>query len=649
MLPVICIVLVEGILRLIGVGDPLPLFVQVAGYEQYLVPNKQVGRRYFFQSSVVPSPPHDAFLADKPEGALRLFVQGGSTAAGFPFGHGGMFSRMLRQRLIQTFPGWHIEVINTSMAAVNSYTLLDFSHEIIEQKPDAILIYAGHNEYYGAMGVGSVESPGVGRRLVRSYLYLDRLRIVQAARLVWESLRTVPKLQQDERAEGAPLMEEMVARKTIAYDDRLFEMGVQQFRDNMENLLCQYRDAGIPTYISTLVSNERHLKPFVSRLSTGTDSLGWVEQRQTVRRYLMEGDTVSALDAYSALIDLDPGVSDAWYLRAQLLDVMGRYSEAGEDYIKAKDLDQLRFRAPEKINRVIRESADRCGAHVVDVHGAFSYHAEGGIIGSEFLSEHVHPNLDGYFLLADTFFRALVDRLADDRVARRVPAFRAHQQVLVTTIDSTLAAWNIRRMLNIWPFQERGYSRPDTLEIISVVDSLALRVLRGQQTWLDATAALGEYQEDNGDLRSALRTALAEYQEDNGDLRSALRTALAISDEYHYLSWPFIVAGDLFVKQQRFSTALSYFDAADQREPSIEAKRKAAGVLMRAGIFEDAIPLLERALELDPHDTGTLYDLAVAFTASDRRDDARILVQRVLGRVPGHSGAQRLLESLNGP
>ena len=86
---------------------------------------------------------------------------------------------MLEQRLLQTFPGRNIEVINTAMAAVNSYTLFDFVDEIIEQKPDLILIYAGHNEYYGSLGVGSAESLGRFRPVINLYLRLQHLRIVQ--------------------------------------------------------------------------------------------------------------------------------------------------------------------------------------------------------------------------------------------------------------------------------------------------------------------------------------------------------------------------------------------------------------------------------------------------------------------------------------
>jgi len=63
---------------------------------------------------------------------------------------------LLKHRLSHTFPNKNIEVINTGITAVNSYTLWDLTDDIIEQKPDLVIIYAGHNEYYGALGVGSI-------------------------------------------------------------------------------------------------------------------------------------------------------------------------------------------------------------------------------------------------------------------------------------------------------------------------------------------------------------------------------------------------------------------------------------------------------------------------------------------------------------
>jgi len=164
-LPVLFFVMLEGGLRLAGYGADYPLFEAVEQHPEFLVPSRSVGQRYFHHLQDAPTGLHDVFHAQKPEGELRLFVQGGSTAAGFPFYHGAAFSRMLKWRLQDAIPPRPVEVVNTAMAAVNSYTLLDLADEIIREQPDAVLIYAGHNEYYGAFGVGSTESFGTSRAM----------------------------------------------------------------------------------------------------------------------------------------------------------------------------------------------------------------------------------------------------------------------------------------------------------------------------------------------------------------------------------------------------------------------------------------------------------------------------------------------------
>ncbi|MEX1054508.1 MAG: hypothetical protein WED81_00660, partial [Rhodothermales bacterium] len=113
-LPVVFFCLVEVGLRLGGFGSDYPAFVELEGYPGFLIPNPEVGRRYFARTSVVPEPMHDAFQKEKRPETMRLFVQGASTAAGFPYGHGGSFSRMLQQRLQGTLPGHRVEVVNTA-------------------------------------------------------------------------------------------------------------------------------------------------------------------------------------------------------------------------------------------------------------------------------------------------------------------------------------------------------------------------------------------------------------------------------------------------------------------------------------------------------------------------------------------------------
>ncbi|NOY59156.1 MAG: hypothetical protein GXO75_09510, partial [Calditrichaeota bacterium] len=127
LVPVLIIVFLEIGLRVFQYGGSSALFVSAPGeLANYKMCNWDVGRRYFFMQSTVPNPSKDVFLKKKPENGYRIFVLGGSTAAGYPYGDNVMFSRILYYRLSDAFPEKYIEVVNTAMSAINSYTLLDF-------------------------------------------------------------------------------------------------------------------------------------------------------------------------------------------------------------------------------------------------------------------------------------------------------------------------------------------------------------------------------------------------------------------------------------------------------------------------------------------------------------------------------------------
>ena len=96
-----------------------------------------------------------------------------------------------------------------------------------------------------------------------------------------------------------------------------------------------------------------------------------------------------------------------YFALGQVLESQGDYPRARQAYLAAKDRDQLRFRAPETFNSVIREVAAQYGARVVEVQARLLQAAEHGIIGDDLMLEHLHPNLEGYFLLADAYYEAL--------------------------------------------------------------------------------------------------------------------------------------------------------------------------------------------------------------------------------------------------
>lgn len=630
LLPLVFFAALEGALRLSGYGETYPLFVPVPGFPEYLHQNRDVARRYFTRQARVPTSLNDAFAAEKDSTTFRIFVQGGSSAAGYPYYYGGSFSRMLEQRLQQTFPDRTIEVVNTAMAAVNSYTMLDFADEILAQQPDAVLIYAGHNEYYGALGVASAESLGQFRWMVNAYLRLRNLRIVQGLRALLEKGAALFAGRGRGEPPTATLMERMVGEQSIPYHSPTYERGLAQFRGNLRDLLEKYRAHGVPVFIGTVASNERTHKPFLSGLAPGTDKVTWHALFREAVEATEAGETGTALGVFDMLIRRDSLSADAFFGRARVLDAARRFPEARIDYLAAKDRDQLRFRAPEAVNRIIREEAERAGATVVETQAALVHAARDGIIGSDLMLEHLHPNVDGYFTISDAFYRALHNARLIGPWKRFIPAKEARAEVLLTPVDSLFGVFRVRQLMGSWPFRPPGVvdHSMDTLRAKNREEELALALFRREKNWLEVT--------------TSLRNLYAE----RGDFHQALRAALALIQQYPYLAEPYAAAADLLVRQRRYDEALAYFEAANERQESAGVHYMIGTLRLAKGEAASALEHLERARTLTPDDPRTLFQLARAYAAERRTPEARRTLERVLALDPQFAPARALLDRL---
>jgi hypothetical protein len=102
---------------------------------------------------------------------------------GFPYEKNLMASRILHKRLQDAYPDKRVEIVNTAITAINSITLNDYMNEIVKFKPDAILIYAGHNEFYGAMGIGSNETMSQNHTIRNIHFKLMNFRLYQVLRM----------------------------------------------------------------------------------------------------------------------------------------------------------------------------------------------------------------------------------------------------------------------------------------------------------------------------------------------------------------------------------------------------------------------------------------------------------------------------------
>lgn len=594
LLPVVLLGLTEVALRVAGVGRELPLFVTFDGDPRYRVLNPDVARRYFYTLNNVPNGQSDYFLADKEPGTLRIVVMGESSAAGFPFYYGASFSRLLEQRLQQTFPERKVEVVNTAMAAISSYALRDFAAEIVAIEPDAVLVYAGHNEYYGALGVGSSESLGRSPGFVSLYLRLQRLRIVQALRGLIQRAVAASAPGASAASDSATLMERMVGEQEIPYGSALDRAGERQFQANLDAVLGTFARAAIPTFVGTLASNLRDQPPFISAPASG-DPAVW-------RARVASALDIATLAALARQDTLDAAVRYALGQRLATTDSVSARRVLEE----ARDRDRLRFRAPTRFNDLLRSLARAHGATVVETEAALAAASPGGLIGHETMVEHLHPTPLGYFLIADAFYEALRrSRLGGDYGAG-ISRAEAYAERLMTPVDSLTGILRILQLKATWPFQPVGVRAPylDTLVARTPLDSLARALFERRMTWAEASEAQRAY---------FVRT---------GDIQAALRVAFAAIQEFPFNEGVYRAAGQTLVDARRYREAVPYFQAALDVKETSDGHAGLGSLHLALGDATAALPHLEAAARGLPASASVHYNLAGGYALLQRWDEA---------------------------
>ena len=634
LLPVLFFGLLEGGLRLGGYGGAYPLFVPVDAAGTVRMPNRDVAKRFFAVGSFVPNPNPDFFAAVKAPGTLRIVVQGESSAAGYPFYRGASFPQVLGARLRAAYPGRTVEIVNTAMAAINSYALLDFADEIVAARPDAVLIYTGHNEFYGALGAASAESLAKRPAVVRAYLRLRRFRTVQLFRngLAAAQRRAATPVAGDGRPTST-LMSQMVGEQSVPLGSETYRRGLRQFEENMDLLLARYASAGVPVYVGTLVSNERDQRPFVVATAGAATEVQRATEIEAALAQVRAGQPAAGIAALRALTATDTLAADAPFALGRALLATGDTAAAAVPLRRARDLDALRFRAPTAFNAVLRRVAARHGAVVVESEARFQNVSPGGVVGRSLMLEHLHPNLDGYALLADAFF----DRLREDRLAGAAarPTPRGRTFTLITPADSLAAMLRMDKLTRSWPFRADEVLAVNLAAIPPTVTQTAEAILGGSD-WLEATTGLAEWYAGQNDAR---------------DARLSYRAAAA--------AYPFLPAvhanwGGFELDQAtsrgdaaRLPVAVSLYERALALSPSdTQAAMMLGAIRLQAGDAAGAVPFLERAAAPTGAPAQALYNLAGAYARLGRWGDAARVATRLARANPGNAGYSQFAEAV---
>jgi tetratricopeptide (TPR) repeat protein len=516
-LPIVFLILLELVLRVSGYGDKFSLFINHpdAEFEKYYIVNPEIGKKYFNKMEYS-APAKDMFLKVKPADVFRIFVMGSSTVAGFPYDNNLMFSRILNERLRDAYPDRKFEIVNTAITAINSFTLADFMPQILAQKPDAILFYEGHNEFYGAFGIGSNEAIFHSPALIRMHLSLINYRVYQLA------VNSVGKIMgvfssSDNKDTRGTLMSRIVKDADITYGSKTYQAGMKIFEENMTAILSSAKQQKVPVFIGDMVSNLHDLKPLKS---------------------IPSGELKGAQEYYEA---------------ARKLEEQGEIQKAKENYILARDYDCIRFRASSDINLIIRKLADKFGAYFVPAVDLFNSNSPNGIVGYNLLTEHLHPNIPGEFLLSESFYKEITKSRLIAPEINRTTEKTYHgfvQDYGYSKLDYWIGKHRVTNLSYHWPFTDETKGSVDYRQIYrptGIVDSLAFTVMAKR------TLNLQEAHEK-----------LAEMYKKRGDLLNAFREYNSLTKISPYWSLYFRKAGDCLLKMNNLPDALRFFERSTE-------------------------------------------------------------------------------------
>ncbi len=623
LIPVILFGLVELTLRISGYADDLEFVSKIErNGKAYYTINQLVGKRYFNKDRMYyRKGSHDYFEVNKSPRTIRVFCLGASTMAGFPFEYNAIPSEFLRDRLTAAFPGKNIEVINTAIAATNSFTVDEFAGELIKYKPDLFIIYMGQNEYYGVYGVGSTISIGKNRSLIKAYLWLENFKTFILMKNLVNSVSSL--FGSDNQQENKVLMEEM-ANTSIRYGSDDYKTGVNTFRENYREVINIAAENHIPVLISSLVRNENSLPPFVSFHSEGlSDSLKNVSEglfKDGVDS-MNAGQYSAAQDLFIRAIAADSMPANFHYALAKSLEGSGNYSGAESEYSLAADLDGLRFRAPSEFNNIIFSLGDEYKVPVAEVKQLFKDNSTNGITGSKLLVDHVHPNIQGYFLMAKSWYKSIKQyKLLGPVGDKEESDSTIWAKSAVTELDSLIGAIKIMELKSRPPFArtDSGFNfTPKT-----PLEQLAYEyTVQHKSSWAAVHLNLAKYY-----------VTLGYYAKSLNELK-----AILVSDEDN----PMVLklAGDMSLQLHKYEQAETYYLKANRFNANQYIEYKLGKTELLLGKPDVAIQFLNSSLERNqqssdkftPGEIEDIYSsLADAYNKNNQPEKARDIIQKLM-------------------
>jgi tetratricopeptide (TPR) repeat protein len=537
LLLLLALAVLEASLRLFAPSLSPPLYrrITVDGERKIQINRRYLERFFSWDAAMVPELAPAEISERKDSAILRIVCLGGSSMFGTPYAVSATPSALLSTQLRHLYPDRSIEVVNLGASAINTNVILTMVPAVIGLHPDLVLIYAGHNEFYGPGGVGA---PWLVRTIPALSGVAAWVRDLHLTALIRSFLPSAPQSVGTER--NMMKAASRGAEVALNSDDARFVF--RQCENNLRHILVDFRNARIPVLISDLSSNL-----MFPPLGASSDSPDARAAYASGTSAYARGDSAAALH---------------WLT-------------------EARDQDLLKFRAPSETNRIIHRISFEESVPCLPADSLFRAASPRGITDTTLFTEHLHPNVRGYDLLVRMFIVAAMERGHLPPSAGRSLLPFDPDSLALCWLDLAGAEVSLQHLTGGWPFEGFRVRTPLLDQADSTRRALVTALMARTIGWHEAERAFAGHALITRDTAEAIRTYRTIVNGSPRDLQSLFSL------------------GQLYAKTGSEERALSCYLTLLVRDSSFVTALVESGLLeTNAGDFSGARRHFTRALGL---------------------------------------------------
>jgi hypothetical protein len=335
-----------------------------------------------------------------PSDELRITVIGESSAKGQPYQDWLSIGPIVAWKLGAALPGRRV----VADVLAREGAMLEEMHQKLERindRPDVLIIFAGHNEFQARFPWARDADRPTGPLAYALEIVMQERLHSSLFRVVSEVLGKYRVMAPPRIVERGPI-EPLIARPSESA--RILD----EFGRRLEAIVSWCERIGALPVLVIPAANESGYEPNRSVLPSSVSleerrsfAHDWLEARSS------ESEPAPAVARYRALIVRQPGFAEAHFRLARLLEQSEGYTEAAREYRLALDLDGFPQRCQTSFQDAFRRVAARHDCIVIDGPAEFRAKSPHGIVGDLLTNDGHHPSLTGHVALAQAVLHEL--------------------------------------------------------------------------------------------------------------------------------------------------------------------------------------------------------------------------------------------------